>query len=70
MVSLLPAIATVIGVVVLVQVPDVTEVTGVACVIAGVALHRESGGVIDSHDRSRGGVRSRLVPQLTREREA
>jgi inner membrane transporter RhtA len=41
MVSLLPATATVIGIVVLGQVPSVTEVTGVALVVAGVALHRE-----------------------------
>jgi len=41
MVSLLPATATVIGVVVLAQVPSWVEVTGVALVVAGVALHRE-----------------------------
>jgi inner membrane transporter RhtA len=41
MVSLLPATATVIGVVVLAQVPSWTEITGVLLVIAGVALHRE-----------------------------
>jgi inner membrane transporter RhtA len=41
MVSLLPATATVIGIVVLGQVPSVTEVAGVALVVAGVALHRE-----------------------------
>src|SRR5829696_8357571 len=41
MVSLLPATATVIGVVVLAQVPSLTEVSGVALVIAGVAIHRE-----------------------------
>jgi inner membrane transporter RhtA len=41
MVSLLPATATVIGIVVLAQVPSWTEVTGVALVIAGVAIHRE-----------------------------
>ena len=41
MVSLLPATATVIGIVVLGQVPAVAEVTGVALVVAGVALHRE-----------------------------
>jgi inner membrane transporter RhtA len=42
MVSLLPATATVIGVVVLSQWPSITEVTGVALVMAGVAAH-ESG---------------------------
>jgi inner membrane transporter RhtA len=41
MVALLPATATVIGVVVLTQVPTPAEMTGVALVIAGVALHRE-----------------------------
>jgi len=41
MVSLLPATATVIGILVLAQVPSWIEVTGVALVIAGVALHRE-----------------------------
>jgi inner membrane transporter RhtA len=41
MVSLLPATATVIGVVVLTQIPSSRELTGVALVIAGVAIHRE-----------------------------
>ena len=41
MVSLLPATATVIGVVVLTQIPSARELTGVALVIAGVAIHRE-----------------------------
>ncbi len=41
MVSLLPATATVIGVVVLAQVPTPVEIAGVALVIAGVALRRE-----------------------------
>jgi inner membrane transporter RhtA len=41
MVSLLPATATVIGVVILAQVPSATEIIGVALVIAGVAVHRE-----------------------------
>jgi len=41
MVSLLPATATVIGIAVLGQVPAVAEVTGVALVVAGVAMHRE-----------------------------
>jgi inner membrane transporter RhtA len=41
LVSLLPATATVIGIVVLAQVPSLTEVAGVALVIAGVAVHRE-----------------------------
>ena len=41
MVSILPATATVIGIVVLAQVPTAAEVLGVALVIAGVGLHRE-----------------------------
>jgi inner membrane transporter RhtA len=41
MVALLPATATVIGIVVLGQVPSWVEVTGVAMVVAGVGLHRE-----------------------------
>jgi inner membrane transporter RhtA len=42
LVSLLPAIATVIGLVVLAQVPNLADVTGVGCVILGVALHRDA----------------------------
>lgn len=41
MVSLLPAIATVIGVIVLTQVPSPGELAGVGLVVCGVALHRE-----------------------------
>jgi inner membrane transporter RhtA len=43
MVSLLPATATVIGIVVLAQLPTLVEVAGVALVVAGVAVHREPG---------------------------
>jgi inner membrane transporter RhtA len=42
MVALLPATATVIGVVVLTQLPSPAELAGVALVVAGVALHRPS----------------------------
>jgi inner membrane transporter RhtA len=42
MVALLPATATVIGVVVLAQLPTAAEIAGVALVIAGVAAHREA----------------------------
>jgi inner membrane transporter RhtA len=41
MVSLLPATATVVGIVVLAQIPSPTEVAGVALVVAAVAIHRE-----------------------------
>jgi inner membrane transporter RhtA len=42
MVSLLPATATVIGIVVLAQIPHVIEVVGVGLVVCGVALHCDS----------------------------
>jgi inner membrane transporter RhtA len=41
MVSLLPATATLIGVIVLAQVPTPAEAIGVALVMAGVAVHRQ-----------------------------
>jgi inner membrane transporter RhtA len=41
LVSLLPATATVVGLIVLTQVPSATDVAGIALVILGVALHRE-----------------------------
>jgi inner membrane transporter RhtA len=40
MVALLPATATVVGLVVLTQVPSPADLAGIALVIAGVALHR------------------------------
>ena len=43
MVSLLPATATVVGLVVLAQVPAGREVAGVALVVAAVGVHRETG---------------------------
>jgi inner membrane transporter RhtA len=67
MVALLPATAAVIGVVVLAQIPSVSDVIGVACVIVGVAVHREPE---PSSQRSGGGVRSRSAPAPTQEREA
>jgi inner membrane transporter RhtA len=45
MVALLPAIATVIGMLVLTQIPSGWEVAGVGLVIGGVALHR-----VGAHD--------------------
>jgi inner membrane transporter RhtA len=41
LVSLLPATATIIGVIVLTQIPTPLEVAGVALVIGGVAVHQE-----------------------------
>jgi inner membrane transporter RhtA len=45
MVSLLPATATVVGIVVLAQIPSPTEIVGVGLVVAAVAVHRESAPV-------------------------
>jgi inner membrane transporter RhtA len=42
LVSLLPATATVVGIVVLAQVPSAAETAGIALVVGGVALHREA----------------------------
>ena len=44
LVALLPATATVIGVIVLQQLPSRTDLGGIALVMAGVALHREQAG--------------------------
>jgi inner membrane transporter RhtA len=41
-VALLPATATVVGVVVLRQLPTAVELAGIALVMAGVALHRQA----------------------------
>jgi inner membrane transporter RhtA len=48
MVALLPATATVIGIVVLTQVPTVVELLGVALVMAGVAVHRDQQAYSDA----------------------
>jgi inner membrane transporter RhtA len=51
MVSLLPAIATIIGVIVLTQVPSHGEIAGVGLVVCGVALHRErSVDIVATHN--------------------
>jgi inner membrane transporter RhtA len=55
MVSLLPAIATVIGIVVLTQIPSTRDVLGVLAVAGGVALHRaprqaDAGGTMKDID--------------------
>jgi inner membrane transporter RhtA len=51
LVSLLPATATVIGVLVLGQIPTAAEVSGVALVVAGVAMHREPDKTAEHPDR-------------------
>jgi inner membrane transporter RhtA len=43
MVAMLPAIASIIGVVVLAQIPTSVELVGLAFVVGGVALHRAPG---------------------------
>jgi inner membrane transporter RhtA len=48
LVSLLPATAAVIGVLVLTQIPAWSEVAGICLVIAGVALHRAASEVLRS----------------------
>ncbi|HEY1565855.1 MAG TPA: EamA family transporter [Solirubrobacteraceae bacterium] len=44
MVALLPALATVIGIVVLTQIPTWVELAGLALVVTGVGLHRPQSG--------------------------
>ena len=41
LVALLPAVATVVGIVVLAQLPTLAEVLGIGLVVAGVAVHRD-----------------------------
>ncbi len=66
MVSLLPATATVIGIVVLTQIPTAAEVAGVTLVVTGVALHREPGGVRERRGRRRASRPSRAAPTCRR----
>ena len=49
LVSLLPATATVVGVLMLTQIPTVEEILGVLLVVAGVALHQERPPERDDH---------------------
>jgi inner membrane transporter RhtA len=48
LVSLLPATATIVGVIVLAQLPTAVEIAGVGLVIAGVAVHRERADAADA----------------------
>jgi inner membrane transporter RhtA len=41
MLSILPAVATVIGIVVLTQVPTIQELTGITLIAGGIAVHQE-----------------------------
>jgi inner membrane transporter RhtA len=63
MVSLLPATATVVGLIVLTQVPSVTDATGIALVIAGVALHREPPPAAPAASTPRRGARPSPRPR-------
>jgi inner membrane transporter RhtA len=63
LVSLLPATATVIGIIVLGQLPSVDEVAGVALVVLGVAVHRERAG--SSHQADSGPRLGQLVERLS-----
>jgi inner membrane transporter RhtA len=47
MVALLPAMAVLVGVLVLAQLPSPTDVLAIGLVVAGVAVHREAGGAQD-----------------------
>src|ERR1700704_1507054 len=53
MVSLLPATATIVGIVVLAQIPSPVEVVGVALVVAGIAVHREPTEPTEVHHTGR-----------------
>jgi len=50
MISLLPATATVIGILVLAQIPSAAEVAGVALIVAAIAAHREASEVAPEVD--------------------
>ena len=57
MVSLLPATATVVGIVVLAQIPSARQIVGVALVVAAVAIHRDRAtGVASARRRARTGA--------------
>jgi inner membrane transporter RhtA len=62
LVSLLPAIATVIGVIVLAQIPTAAEVAGVSLVVAAVALHRQTAGEWSSAASSLRSARRARLP--------
>ena len=62
MVALLPATATVIGLLVLAQEPSPVEVAGVGLVVAGVALRREPAVVRDERPAAAAGDRQTARP--------
>jgi inner membrane transporter RhtA len=52
MVALLPATATVIGVIVLTQIPTIAEVIGVVLVVAAVTVHRDAETAVQGRRRA------------------
>jgi inner membrane transporter RhtA len=52
MASLLPATATVIGLIVLGQIPTPLDLIGIGLIVAAVAVHREY-GTVDTETRTR-----------------
>jgi inner membrane transporter RhtA len=66
MVSLLPATATVVGLVVLTQVPSVADAAGIGLVIVGVALHREPPPPAPAASTPRRAARSSPPPRPSR----
>ena len=63
MLSLLPVTATLIGVVVLAQIPSPTDLAGIALVVAGVALHQPPAAAVI---RSVRGLRQLLLEESYR----
>ena len=64
MVSILPATATVVGIVVLAQIPSSREVLGVGLVVAAVAVHRERSEQEAAWSTRGWGVRADGLPDL------
>jgi inner membrane transporter RhtA len=54
MVALLPAAATVIGIVVLAQIPTIAEIVGIGLVVVGVAVHRDATSGADPRSTAEG----------------
>jgi len=61
-VSLLPATATVIGIVVLAQIPTVRDTLGVCLVVLGIAIHRERSGPEPAPGRAKARASRRWAP--------
>jgi inner membrane transporter RhtA len=59
--SLLPASATIIGVLVLRQIPSLVEIIGIILVAGGVALHRENETQISKQARKKASTEERLT---------